>query len=190
MSKFDLNSLVAEHANAGNKFYPPFAATAELEAQAKDILACYEEQPRSAVLPLLHVIQHKHGYINKSAINWVAAQINVEPVKVLEVVSFYPGLRQYSPGRIHFRICRTLSCALAGSDVLFEKLCQLCNIDANSVDPHHHPIAVSPCGNWSVEFVECLAACGSAPVVIANDTTHFKVAPEQAEQLVKQYTAE
>lgn len=187
MSKFELESLVAEHPNPGNQHWAPFAVTPELEQEAEARASQYPGQSRSAVLPLLHLVQGKFGYVNGHAITWIARKLQIEPIQVLEVVTFYPGLRQSSPGRIHFRVCRTLSCALAGSDELMSRLCELTGIDRGKMDPHHHPIGVSECGNWSVEFVECLAACGFAPVVMANDETHCEVLPEKAEALIDQY---
>ena len=106
---------------------------------------------------------------------------------MLEVVSFYPGFRQSAPGKYHIRVCRTLSCAMGGSHELMARLCELTGIDRSQCDPHHHPIAVSPCGNFSVEFAECLASCGSAPVCMVNDDFHEGVMAEKAEALLQAY---
>ena len=127
------------------------------------------------MLPLLHIVQSKFGYISSEAIDWVAAKLELEPIKILEVVTFYPGFRQYAPGKYHIRVCRTLSCALGGSAELMEDLCKEFGIDRTSADPHHHPISVSPCGKYSVEFAECLASCGTAPVCLVNDDFHEAV---------------
>ncbi len=146
-----------------NATFPPFAITPEIEAEAdKRILQYPEDRKRSAVLPLLHIVQHKFGFISKEATEWVAAKLGLEPMQVYEVVSFYPGFREHAPGKYHFRICRTLS---------------------------HNPIAVSPCGQWSVEFAECLASCGTGPVCMVNDDFHEDVAPEKAEELLAKYNA-
>ncbi|MEY5013464.1 MAG: hypothetical protein RLY69_1179 [Verrucomicrobiota bacterium] len=117
----------------------------------------------------------------------MAAKLDLEPIKVLEVVTFYPGFRQSAPGKFHIRVCRTLSCAMGGSYDLMEKLCELTGIDRSDADSHHHPISVSPCGKFSVEFAECLASCGTAPVCMVNDDFHEGVAPDKAEALLKSY---
>ena len=150
-------------------YFPPFASSPELEAKADERISHYTESKRSAVLPLLHIVQHQFGFISPEAIEWVAAKLDLEPIKVLEVVTFYPGFRQYAPGKYHIRVCRTLSCALGGSAELMEDLCKEFGIDRAAADPHHHPISVSPCGKYSVEFAECLASCGTAPVCLVND---------------------
>jgi NADH-quinone oxidoreductase subunit E len=187
MSHAILEHNTASPETPGTKHFPHFAVTPELEAEADERISHYPESKRSATLPLLHIVQHKFGYISAEAIDWVAAKLGLEPIKVLEVVTFYPGFRQSAPGKFHIRVCRTLSCAMGGSYELMEKLCELTGIDRSSMDSHHHPIAVSPCGNFSVEFAECLASCGTAPVCLVNDDFHEGVAPEKAAGLLDQY---
>lgn len=176
----------ASQETPGSKFYSPFAVTPDLEAEADERISHYPESKRAAVLPLLHIIQHRFGYISAASIEWVAAKLGIEPIKVLEVVTFYPGFRQAAPGKFHIRVCRTLSCAMGGSYELMDQLCQLTGIDRSQAD-HHHPISVSPCGRFSVEFAECLASCGSAPVCMVNDDFHEAVSPDKAADLLAKY---
>ena len=169
--------------------FPPFQVTPEIEAEADKRISQYpDNQKRSAVLPLLHIIQHKFGYINPEATEWVAEKLGLQPMQVYEVVSFYPGLREHSPGKFHFRVCRTLSCAMAGSAELMDRICELTGIDRSKSDSHHNPIAVSPCGSWSVEFAECLASCGTGPVCLVNDDFHEAISEDKAEDLLNQYS--
>lgn len=105
---------------------------------------------------------------------------------MLGVVTFYPGLRQTCPGKNHIRVCRTLSCAMAGADSLFNTICTRLGIDKSSID-HHHPIGVSPSGLWSVEGVECLANCGFGPNMMVNDILYEKVTPELLEEVILKY---
>ncbi len=189
MSHCSLDHSVASEETPGTAHFPPFAPSPELEAEADERISHYPVSKRSAVLPLLHLVQHRFGYLSKSAIDWVAAKLDLEPIKVLEVVTFYPGFRQSAPGKFHIRVCRTLSCAMGGSHELMDKLCELAGIDRAVMDSHHHPIAVSPCGRFSVEFAECLASCGPAPVCMVNDDFHEGVAPEKAADLLSQYAS-
>ena len=167
--------LAASPETPGSKNFPPFSTSLELNAEAEERISHYSESKRSAVLPLLHIVQHRFGFISPESIEWVAKKLELEPIKVLEVVTFYPGFRQYAPGKYHIRVCRTLSCALGGSGELMDDLCKEFGIDRTSADPHHHPISVSPCGKYSVEFAECLATCGTAPVCLVNDDFHEAV---------------
>lgn len=188
MSHSNVEDLVASPETPGSKFFPTFGVTPELEAEAAKRLAQFpENQKRSAVLPLLHFIQHRHGFLSADAIDWVAGCLGIEPIKVAEVVTFYPGFRQSAPGKFHFRVCRTLSCAMGGSYELMEKICDLTGIDRSHSDSHHHPVSVSPCGTYSVEFAECLASCGTAPVCMVNDHFHEGITTEKATELLSQY---
>ncbi|KAB2640491.1 MAG: NAD(P)H-dependent oxidoreductase subunit E [Verrucomicrobia bacterium] len=189
MSHSILDESIASHATPGSPHFTPFAVTPELAAAAAERIAHYPSDKRSATLPLLHLVQQRFGFISAAAIDWVAASLELEAIKVLEVVSFYPGFRQSAPGKYHIRVCRTLSCAMGGSHELMERLCELTGIDRSHADPHHHPIAVSPCGNFSVEFAECLASCGSAPVCMVNDDFHEGIAADKAEALLQAYAS-
>ncbi len=160
--------------------------TAELESQMDEVITHYPVSKRSAVLPLLHLIQEHMRFIGDEAVNWVATKLSLEPIQVLEVVTFYPGFRQTAPGKFHIRVCRTLSCAMAGSYELMDALCAAAKIDRSHCD-HHHPIAVSEDGKYSIEFAECLASCGFGPVCMVEDDFHEKVLPTQAADLLAKY---
>jgi NADH-quinone oxidoreductase subunit E len=174
------------HDSPVSPFFPPFQSSPKLEAEADERISHYAESKRSAVLPLLHIVQHQFGFISPEAIEWVAKKLDLEPIKVLEVVTFYPGFRQYAPGKYHIRVCRTLSCAMGGSGELMEELCKEFGIDRGSADSHHHPISVSPCGKYSVEFAECLASCGTAPVCMVNDDFHEAVDVAKIKKVCKE----
>jgi NADH-quinone oxidoreductase subunit E len=75
---------------------------------------------------------------------------------------------------------------MAGSYELMEALCRAANIDRSHSD-HHHPIAVSPDGRYSIEFAECLASCGTGPVCMVEDDFHEKVDPAKAAELLSRY---
>ena len=129
---------------------------------------------RSAVLPLLHLIQEDAGYISAEATEWVAARLGLQPINVLEVVTFYPMFRQQPIGRRHIKVCRTLSCALRGAYgtcATFEK-------EFNTKRGE-----ISPDGEVTIEFVECLASCGTAPVVMIDDELHENVDAAAARRL-------
>lgn len=182
-----LNQNIASPSTPGEKHFTPFKITKELEAEADKRIAQYpEDQRRSAVLPLLHDVQHRHGFISPESIEWVAQKLDIAPIKVVEVVTFYPGFRQKAPGKLHFRVCRTLSCAMGGSYELMDKLCELTKIDRSGAS-HGDSISVSPCGDYSVEYAECLASCGTAPVCLVNDDFHEGITAEKASDLISKY---
>ncbi len=163
-----------------------FTVPPDLEAKMDEVITHYPVSKRSAVLPLLHLMQHHFRFIGEEAVNWVAAKLDLQPIQVLEVVTFYPGFRQTEPGKYHIRVCRTLSCAMAGSYELMESLCKAANIDRSHVD-HHHPIATSADGKYSIEFAECLASCGFGPVCMVEDDFYEKVDASKVGDLLGKY---
>jgi NADH-quinone oxidoreductase subunit E len=136
---------------------------------------------RSAVLPLLHLIQEDAGFISNEAIDWVAQKLELQPINVYEVVTFYPMFRREPIGRRHIKVCRTLSCALMGG----YKTCEAFEKEFNV-----HRGEVSADGEVTIDFVECLASCGTAPVVMIDDDLHEKVDAAKAKQLSEQIKAE
>jgi NADH-quinone oxidoreductase subunit E len=121
---------------------------------------------RSATLPLLHLIQEDVGYISDESIEWVAQKLELQPINVYEVVTFYPMFRRKPIGRRHIKVCRTLSCALKGSYKVCEEFKKEFGVELNEV---------SADGEVTIEFVECLASCGTAPVVMIDDELHENV---------------
>lgn len=137
----------------------------ETFARIDEVITHYPTK-RSAVLPLLHLIQEDAGYISDPAMEWVAQKLELQPINVYEVVTFYPMFRRKPIGRRHIRVCRTLSCALMGGYQTCEEFKKEFNTGLNEV---------SPDGEVTIEFVECLASCGTAPVVMVDDQLHEKV---------------
>src|SRR5207253_2019440 len=159
---------------------------AELERKMDDAIARYpSEHRRSAAMPLLHLWQEQFGFISDDATFWIAEKLGLQPINVLELVTFYPMFRQHPAGKTHIRVCRTLSCAMASGLEVMENLCTSLAIQRPSDgEETHNPIAVSADGTYSVEFVECLASCHTAPVCMIGEQLHEKVNPESAADLL------
>src|SRR5256885_1890816 len=159
---------------------------AELERRMDEAIARYPtDHRRSAAMPLLHLWQEHFGFIGDEAIFWIAEKLRLQPINILEVVTFYPMFRQHPTGKTHTRICRTLSCAMSGGMEVMEDLCANLGIQRPSDgEEMHNPIAVSADGTYSVEFVECLASCHTAPVCMIGEQLHEKVNPESAADLL------
>src|SRR5262249_41406138 len=108
-----------------------------------------------------------------------------EPINILELVTFYPMFRRENAGRTHIRVCRTLSCAMAGSYHLMDNFCATAGISRqHHGGSMHSPVSVSADGTYSIEFVECLASCGTAPVCMINDDLHENVDLNSVAQLM------
>jgi len=167
-----------DHHHAAPKFPPGF------EAQVDELITHYPVSKRSASLPLLHLWQETFGYISPAGIEWIAAKLGLQSINILELVTFYPMFRQHPAGKIQIKVCRTLSCALGGSYGLCDYLRDQCKVG----EPDAHGLAISADGKYSVEFVECLASCGTAPVIMINDDFHEGVTQRRADELLGKYS--
>jgi len=164
---------------------------AELERKMDEAISRYpKEHRRSAAMPLLHLWQEHFGFISDDGVLWIAAKLGLQPINIIELVTFYPMFRQKPVGKTHIRVCRTLSCAMAGSYQLMENLCATIGIERR---PHgdgmHNPISVSADGNFSIEFVECLASCGTAPVCMIGETLRENVDADSIADLLRNQTS-
>ena len=156
-----------------------------------EMISHYPVSKRSASLPLLHLWQNHFGFVDDSGIEWIARKLDLQPINIYELVTFYPWFRQKAAGKTLIRVCRTLSCAMAGSYDLKHAFCKALHIPVPTDEDADHGSesdeAVSPCRKYSVEFVECLASCGSAPVCLINDDLHENVTEQDVSGILDQY---
>lgn len=133
-------------------------------------------EKRSAALPLLHLVQEEKGHVSPEAVEWIAAKLGLEPINLFELVTFYPMLRENPAGRHHIKICRTLPCALSGAYQTCEAFEEAlgCKRDTTSED-----------GSYTIEFVECHANCGRAPVVMVGEELYENVDPAKAREMAE-----
>jgi NADH-quinone oxidoreductase subunit E len=158
-----------------------FSVPPELEAELDQVTAHYP-QKRSASLMFLHALQERFGCITPEAMEWTAAKLGLEPINIYELVTFYPMFRQEKAGKCQIKICRTLSCALGGSAELRAYFCRKLGLNEAEQGPQ-----TTPDGKYTVEFVECLASCGAAPVVMVNEEFYEGVSTPKADELLAKY---
>ncbi len=156
-----------------------FSVPAQLEAELNELVTHYP-QKRSASLMFLHALQEHFGFLSSEAVEWTAAKLDLQPINVHELVTFYPMFRQQPAGKYVLKVCRTLSCALGGSRQLHGHFCQTLGLD-----PHAHGLQTTKDGKFSVEFVECLASCGTAPVMMCNDDFYEGVGNKKADEILE-----
>ena len=157
-----------------------FTVPANLAAEVDELITHYPVK-RAASLMVLHAIQEQFGWISQEAVEWTAAKLELQPINILEILTFYPMLRQQPMGKYQIKVCRTLSCALGGAYELHHHFCAQLGLDA-----HKHGAQTTADGKFTVEFVECLASCGTAPVVMCNDAFYEGVSRVKADQIVKE----
>jgi len=155
-----------------------FEVPANLAAEVDELITHYPVK-RAASLMVLHAIQEQFGWISQEAVEWTAAKLELQPINILEILTFYPMLRQKPMGKYQIKVCRTLSCALGGAYELHHHFCEKLGLDA-----HKHGAQTTADGKFTVEFVECLASCGTAPVMMCNDAFYEGVSHKKADDIV------
>jgi len=159
-----------------------FTVTANLEAEVDELITHYPVK-RSASLMVLHAIQERFGWISQEAVEWTAKKLSLQPINVYELVTFYPMFRASPMGKYQIKVCRTLSCALGGSHELHNHFCAKLGLDA-----HKHGPQTTEDGKFTVEFVECLASCGTAPVMMCNEDFYEGVSLQKADNLLSEHS--
>ncbi len=180
-----IDAVAAHHPSPGEQYFPKFTVTPELVAEAQKLVAQYPEgKEQSAVLPIIHMVQEQFGYICPEAMPWIAEMCKSTPIHVAGIVTFYPGIHQMCPGKYHFRVCRSIACSLGGGEEILAYICEKIGVDPASLSDEE-PMGVSADGLFSVEPVECLAACGFGPNVMVNDTLYSQVTKKKIDELVQ-----
>jgi NADH-quinone oxidoreductase subunit E len=157
-----------------------FSVPAAVEAEINELLTHYPVK-RSASLMVLHAIQEHFGWISQEAVEWSARKLDLQPINIYELVTFYPMFREQPMGKYQIKICRTLPCALGGSYELRKHFCEKLGLDA-----HAHGPQTTKDGKFTVEFVECLASCGTAPVMMCNDAFYEGVTSNKADEILRE----
>ena len=127
---------------------------------AKEMTKFPPERKQSAVMACLAIVQQQHGYISQDAENAVAAFLNMPPIAVHEVTTFYNMYNQQPVGRFKFNVCTNLPCQLRGGDSALQHLCKKFDVE---------PYGTSADDLFTVQPSECLGACADAPVMLVND---------------------
>ena len=114
------------------------------------------DRKRSALIPLLFVIQRERGYIDNPGVNFLAQFLGEEITDVWETATFYSMFNLRPIGRHHIQICKTLSCKIMGEPEITDHVCSKLGI---------HPGETTEDGRFTVSLVECLGSCGTAPMM-------------------------
>jgi NADH-quinone oxidoreductase subunit E len=146
---------------------------AELEAEAAQIIARYPKA-RSALLPLLHLVQSKEGHVSAEGVAFCAGQLGLSEADVTAVLSFYTMYKRQPVGEYHIGVCTNTLCAVVGGDSIYAALREHLGTQADEPTPD---------GKVSMERVECNAACDYAPVVMVNWEFFDNMTPSSARDL-------
>jgi NADH-quinone oxidoreductase E subunit len=130
---------------------------------------------RSALLPLLYLAQQEEGYVSEAAMIEIAGILQLTPPQVYETVTFYTMLNLKPVGKFHIQVCKSLMCALVGSDDVLAWLKARLGIGAGQTTADRL---------FSISVVECLAACGTGPMMQINEDYYERLTEEKVDRIL------
>ena len=148
----------------------------EVIEEMRSHLAKYPpERSRSALIPLLFVVQRERGYIDNPGVNFLAQFLKLEVTDIWETATFYSMFNLRPIGRHHIQICKTLSCKIMGEPAITDHICTKLGI---------HPGETTADGKFTVSMVECLGSCGTAPMMQIGFDYHEDLTVDKVDQIL------
>ncbi len=157
-----------------------FELTKENQDKLKEIVTHYPHQ-MSAILPALHIVMAQRGWVDIEACDYVAEFLDVPKIRVYEALTFYTYFPQKPVGKYHLQMCRNIACHLRGVGELLVHLKEKHGIVEDKVTDD---------GLFCLHTVECLGACGNAPVVQVNDDYYENLTIEKLDELIEKLKKE
>jgi NADH-quinone oxidoreductase subunit E len=150
--------------------------SAEFQARVESLVQNYPE-PRTALLPALHLCQSELRHVPLEYQAWIADKLGMSPAHVRGVVTFYEMYTEKQLGRHLLQVCKTLPCMLSGSEVLLDHLQSRLGLRVGET---------SRDGKFTLVTVECLACCDGGPALMINETLHRHVSPADADRILSE----
>jgi NADH-quinone oxidoreductase E subunit len=135
------------------------------------------ERSRSALIPLLFVVQRERGYLDNPGMNFLAKFLNLEVTDIWETATFYSMFNLHKVGKHHIQICKTLSCKIMGEPEITNHICNKLSIK---------PGETTEDGKFTVTLVECLGSCGTAPMLQVGFDYHEDLTIEKVDKMLDQ----
>ncbi|MBK6516322.1 MAG: NADH-quinone oxidoreductase subunit NuoE [Polyangiaceae bacterium] len=155
-----------------------FTLTADNERELADILSRYPNK-QAACIPALHLCQDQNGWVSDAVIAFVAGRLGLSTAHVKGVVTFYTLFNQHPVGQHQVWVCRTLSCALKGADAVLHRCEKKLGIHAGETTKD---------GKVTLRTAECLASCGTAPMMQVDKDYHENLSLQQVDEILEKLT--
>jgi NADH-quinone oxidoreductase subunit E len=152
----------------------PATFSPEVEAEIDRHLAKYPVA-RSAILPLMFIVQRERGYLDPPGVLYLANRLQLRVTDIWEVATFYSMIQTAPIGKYHIQVCRTLSCKIRGAGAVTEHCSKKLGIKVGETTAD---------GRFSLSEVECLGSCGTAPMFQINFDYHENLTPETIDQIL------
>lgn len=153
----------------------PATFAPEIEAEIDRHLAKYPVA-RSAILPLIFIVQRERGYLDPPGVLYLANRLKLRVTDIWEVATFYSMIHTSPVGKYHIQVCRTLSCSIMGSRKITEHCAKKLDIALGETTSD---------GRFTLSEVECLGSCGTAPMFQINFDYHENLTPEKVDQILE-----
>lgn len=131
---------------------------------------------RACLLPVLHALQHAYGWISTAAMEEVAEFLELHPAEVMDTATFYEEYWLKPKGKYLIQVCRSLSCEICGSCELTKRMMEKFKLELGETTGDQR---------FTLVELECLGACGTAPVALVNDVLHENLTAEKLEDVVE-----
>lgn len=146
--------------------------------KVQEIIARYPEgKQKSALIPVLHLAQEEYGWLSAETMDYVASLLQLEPIEVYEVATFYSMYNLKPVGKYLFEVCQTGPCMINGSDEIVDHIRQRLGIGVGETTPD---------GMFTLKTVECLGACGYAPMMQLGKHYREHLTPEKVDQIIEE----
>jgi NADH-quinone oxidoreductase subunit E len=134
------------------------------------------EDKHSALIPCLFEVQRVFGFVSRESIDLLAHEMDIPPSRVAEVADFYTMFNKKPVGKYHIQVCTNISCAMVGAREMAEYIKNKLGVSYDEI---------SSDGKFTVSKVECLGACGMAPMAQINDEYHENLTNEKTDSLLE-----
>jgi NADH-quinone oxidoreductase subunit E len=157
----------------------PVAFTPDVFTKVQALISRYPEgQQKSALLPILHIAQEElGGHLSVDIMDYVASLLDIQPIEVYEVATFYSMFYLEKVGKYVIEVCHTGPCAISGGEKILKHLHEILEIKSGETTQD---------GLFTLKEVECLGSCGTGPVMQVNTEYYEKLTPERVDQLLEE----
>lgn len=149
--------------------------TPEMTASYRETIIPRYERAKGAVMPILHDVQHRYGYVPYQAMIEIATLLGIHPSEVLDTVTFYEEYTTEKVGKYVIGVCQSIACEVCGHQALLDRL-----RDRLGVEPHE----TTEDGRFTLLAMECLGACDGAPCCLINGDRHDGLSVESLDRLI------
>jgi NADH-quinone oxidoreductase subunit E len=146
----------------------------ENRAEFDRLLTRYPDK-EAVILPSLHLVQKQYGHVPDEGIVYVAQLLGLSPARIEGVATFYTMYNRKAVGKYHVQICRNIACSVMGSEHLIDHVARKLGVK---------PGQTTADGKFTLAKVECLGACGTAPVMMVNDDYHESLTPSKVDEIL------